>query len=458
MKFATQSSLLLVVSAAISLAAANSAQAQTWNVPMDFVTNLSKLNEPALSTTEFLKPNKRTPMLRPATDTPPAAGSLDTTFGQEGIVITSIHGSTDFATSVALQSDGKILAAGASHNGSKYDFAVARYNTDGSLDTSFNGTGKVITSIGPRPTDPYGDKAYGVAVQSDGKILVARPSMGPSFYADVAIVRYNADGTLDTTFNGTGIVTTDISATNDFMYGLIIQPDGKIVVGGHSNDSGSHDEFEVFRYNPDGSLDTSFNGSGVAKADIGGANLDDAFSIALQPDGKFVLSGLTYAQRCCRGDFATARFNSDGSLDTTFNGTGSIITPTQTFFQPENDVPSHGITVQGDGKIVVAGFSALGTDGDFTLVRYNADGSLDTGFNGTGMTTQFGSGAARGVTQLSSGCRNWRGSNASRRCSISVSTVEGRLRKDVTHFAALASCFPRRQHHRRAEIPRDGNH
>jgi uncharacterized delta-60 repeat protein len=194
---------------------------------------------------------------------PPAAGTLDNTFGNGGIVITSINGRND-VTSMALQSDGKIVAAGKSYNGSNDDFAVVRYNTDGSLDTSSNGSGKVVTAIGLN-----NDKAYGVAVQDNGKIVVAGIWINSAVRAKIAVVRYNADDALDTSFNGTGIVTTDISAYNDFANGLVIQPDGKIVIGGFGQDPGA-DAFELVRYNSDGSLDVSLNSTGIVKTEVGG--------------------------------------------------------------------------------------------------------------------------------------------------------------------------------------------
>lgn len=338
-----------------------------------------------------------------------AAGDLDPTFGSGGIVISDLSGVDDRATSIAIQPDGKILAAGFSEVSGLYEWALVRYNPDGTLDTTFNGTGKVFTAFPFIENGPYGDKAYGVALQEDGKIVVAGFATNASFYFDIAVARYNTDGTLDTTFNGTGTVTTHNSGFSDFGSGVVIQPDGRIVVGGYGTDGATFDSFELVRYNSDGSLDATFNGSGVVKTDVGGGGLDEGLAVALQDDGKLILTGHTYTQRCCTGDFATARFNSDGSLDTDFNGSGAVITPTASFFTEEaSSAVFHGIALQPDAKILVAGTSSTPDSGgpDFTVARYNSDGSLDTSFNGTGLvTTAFGSfgGEARGISVQSDG-------------------------------------------------------
>jgi uncharacterized delta-60 repeat protein len=180
-----------------------------------------------------------------------AEGDLDTTFDSDGKVTTAIGASDNEAYSVAIQSDGKIVAAGSSKNGSNYDFALARYNTDGTLDTNFGTGGKVITAIGSST-----DVAESVAIQSDGKIVAAGFSNNGS-NNDFALVRYNTNGTLDTTFDSDGKVTTAIGSANDAAYSVAIQSDGKIVAAGFSN-NGSNNDFALVRYNTNGSLDTSF--------------------------------------------------------------------------------------------------------------------------------------------------------------------------------------------------------
>ncbi|HET6867778.1 MAG TPA: PASTA domain-containing protein [Solirubrobacteraceae bacterium] len=306
-------------------------------------------------------------------------GSLDTSFNGTGKVTTAVGPgfALDYANALALQPDGKLVAAGSSNNGSKNDFAVARYNPDGSPDTSFHGTGKVTTAIGPADNE-----AYAVAVQPDGKVLVAGKSSNGSNY-DFALARYNPDGSPDTSFNGTGKVTTAIGPDDDIAAAIAVQPDGKLVLAGHSY-TGSQDVFALVRYNPDGSLDTSFHGSGKVTTAIGTAQ-DDASSLALQPDGRLLAAGASYTGSSY--DFALVRYNPDGSLDTSFNGTGKVTTA----IGPDNDV-AEALALQPDGKPVAAGYSWNGSDELVALARYDPDGSLDPAFGSGGkVTTAIGS-------------------------------------------------------------------
>ena len=308
-----------------------------------------------------------------------APADLDTTFSGTGKVTTAIGSGEDTALNVAVQFDGKILVAGKTHNGSNYDFALVRYNANGSLDTTFNLTGRVTTAIGSGD-----DVAKRVAVQSDGKILLAGDYYDGSNY-HLAVVRYNSDGSLDTTFNDTGKATTSISTTNDSCYGLALQGNGKIVVAGSAVIAGSVD-FAVVRYNADGSLDTTFNGTGKVTTPVGSSS-DYATDVVLQSDGKIVLTGVAF--NGSNDDIALARYNANGSLDTTFNGTGKVITTLGASTHEEGEC----VAMQNDGKILVGGWYYGAGNNDFALVRYNANGSLDTTFNGTGkVTTAVGTG------------------------------------------------------------------
>jgi uncharacterized delta-60 repeat protein len=292
-------------------------------------------------------------------------GSLDSSFGGTGIVITPVSINYDQATSVAIQSDGKIVVAGASYS----SFGVVRYNTDGSLDTSFNGTGKVITSVGS-----FGG-ADSVAIQADAKIVVAGRSWDGST-SGFALVRYNSDGSLDTTFNGTGIVVTPGGGAGS----VAIESDGKIIVAGSSG-NGSNAAFTLVRYNADGTLDTSFNGTGKVITSIGNSG-SGASDLAIQIDGKIVAAGysLTAPDNWTTADFALVRYNPDGSLDTSFGGTGKILIP-----DSNSGDYADSVAIQPNGKIVVAGSRAIiNTSYDFAVVRLNPNGSLDTSFNGTG--------------------------------------------------------------------------
>jgi uncharacterized delta-60 repeat protein len=320
-----------------------------------------------------------------------ADGDLDTSFSGDGKQTTAIGSGTDEANSVVLQSDGKIVAAGYSHNGTNNDFAVVRYNTDGSLDTTFDTDGKVTTAIGSGI-----DAAYSVVLQSDGKIVVAGYSYNGT-NDDFAVVRYNTNGSLDTTFDTDGKVTTDIGSSQDQAYSVVLQSDGKIVVAGYSS-NGTNTDFAVVRYNTNGSLDTTFDTDGKVTTDIG-SGTDVAWSVVLQSDGKIVAAG--YSHNGTNTDFAVVRYNTDGSLDTTFDTDGKVTTA----IGSGTDI-AFSVVLQSDGKIVVAGHSYNGTNDDFAVVRYNTNGSLDTTFDTDGkVTTAIGSGtdAAYSVVLQSDG-------------------------------------------------------
>ncbi|HET6771326.1 MAG TPA: delta-60 repeat domain-containing protein [Actinomycetota bacterium] len=328
--------------------------------------------------------------------TPGAAdpGDLDPTFDGDGKVTTHIM-FTDEAHGVAIQADGKIVAAGVTvcdgcaSPVTPHDFALARYHRDGSIDTTFDGDGKVITDF-----DLGEDQAFAVAIQADGKIIAAGSANGPSAY-DFAVARYNADGSLDPTFDVDGKVTTDFAGGNDQGRGVAIQADGKIVVAGVAFsaaclpcDGPASDNFGLARYNPDGSLDPTFGFVGRQVTDFDVAGPDEARGVAVQSDGKIVAAGVAICDPCVLPvtplphDFALARYTTDGSLDPTFDGDGKVKTD---FGGPDE---ANAVALQGDGKIVAAG-SATHSSGAllFALARYKGDGALDTTFDGDGRVT-----------------------------------------------------------------------
>ncbi|MBP7449368.1 MAG: T9SS type A sorting domain-containing protein [Flavobacteriales bacterium] len=309
-------------------------------------------------------------------------GTLDNSFSVDGKVTAPFGTGDDIGQSVAIQADGKILVAGYSNNGTDNDFALARYNTDGTLDNSFSVDGKVTTAVGMGD-----DRGQSVALQPDGGIVVVGYAHN-GIDQDFALVRYNADGTLDNSFSTDGKVTTDFGMGHDYGKSVAIQPDGKILVTGYAN-NGTDDDFALARYNMDGTLDNSFSADGKVTTAFG---TDDNYgiSVAIQPDGRIVVAGFSFIGT--DSDFALARYSVDGSLDYSFSVDGKVTTA----FGTGGDV-GYSVAIQPDGKIVVAGLSLIGTDGDFALARYNIDGSLDNSFSIDGkVTTTFGTGVDRG--------------------------------------------------------------
>ena len=234
-----------------------------------------------------------------------AAGDLDPAFGVGGKRTTDFFGNDDVGAAVAVQPDGKIVVAGIALSGEVGNFAVARYSSDGSLDSSF-GTG------GKTTTDFFGDidLAFGVALQTDGKIIAVGTAVKPlsdRLETYFALARYNTNGTLDSSFGTGGKVTSDVLSINihqtsfvifvQSALGVVVQPDNKIVVVGGIIASESAfstpaplSNFGIARFNTNGTPDTSFNGTGRVSRDFFGRD-DAATSVALQPDGKIVAAG-----------------------------------------------------------------------------------------------------------------------------------------------------------------------
>jgi uncharacterized delta-60 repeat protein len=280
--------------------------------------------------------------------------------------------SSAYGNSVAAQRDGKIIVAGSAQVAGVDQFALVRYNSDGSLDTTLKGSGKVTTAVGAG--DSHGK---GMALQGDGKIVVAGDSPKASGWSCFTALRYTADGSLDTSFGDAGKVTTSIGGKNDSLESVVIQGDGKIVVAGWFNAS-SNNDFAVVRYNANGTLDTSFNETGKAAADFGA----DAYgqSVAVHGDGRIVVAGYTTKSWESKKQCSLACFKANGSLDTSFNGTGKLTTD----FGGDGNAEGRSVAVQTDGKIVVAGYATAGNTEKFALARYNGDGTLDTSFGDSG--------------------------------------------------------------------------
>ncbi len=300
-------------------------------------------------------------------------GDLDTTFGSGGIVTTRISTGPgeNAATGVAIQSDGKIVAVGYAPS-TTYDFVVVRYTTSGTLDATFASGGIVTTSIGTG-----NDYARGVVIQPDGKIVVAGSAYGGS-NLDFAVVRYTISGALDSTFGSGGIVTTPVGLDNDYANSVAIQPDGKIVVTG-STYNGSDRDIAVVRYTASGMPDSTFGTNGIVTTPIGSGN-DYAGGVAIQPDGTIVVAGST--DNGSDDDIAVLRYTASGTLDPTF-GSGGIVTTNIS----SGDDFAGSIAIQGGGKIVVAGQAHNGVDYDFAVLRYTGSGALDPTFGSGGIVT-----------------------------------------------------------------------
>jgi uncharacterized delta-60 repeat protein len=340
-------------------------------------------------------------------------GDLDNSFGTGGKVVKYLAPWLD----IAIQPDGKILAV---------SNVLARYKTDGSLDSSFAINGIDTIKIG---SAIY--KCSAVSLQPDGKILVTgRPAYGTSTLKDFFLIRYHTDGSHDSSFDGDGVLLTDLNSTsNDYGYELAIQQDGKIIVAGASNNY-----LALCRYHSDGSLDSSFDYDGKlvdysVNVNFGG-NWSDAVYMKLQTDGKILVgSGMVIT-----------RLKNDGSVDSSFGtsgvnilassmydiiiqpddkivlaggGTAFVITRLNYDGSPDNNFGNGGVTTTGwypltcshptqiatsvvlqpDGRILAGGYNTCGilNDGrEFVLIRYNDNGSIDSSFNADGkVTTSF---------------------------------------------------------------------
>lgn len=328
----------------------------------------------------------------------PSPGALDSTFGSGGRVMTAIGISKDEALAVAVQQDGKIVTAGYSILTSStttaastttttdYYFTIARYQSTGSLDSTFgffqNGWTDVVTGI-----------ARGVAMQSDGKIVAAGetnpetiitvvtssiPVVTTSANTDFMIARFDANGMLDTTFGpqSNGTVTMDMGYDHDVVRSLALQADGKIVVAGEGINSGSLDFASLIaRFNADGTLDSTFaNGGKLLINTIG--TTSRARVVKIQSDGKIIVGG-NFKDGSGPASFYLVRYDMNGTPDASFNA--GMVTAS-----PGTDPELVDIAILSDGKIVIAGTTNGSSNADVFLMRYNADGTLDTTFGSAG--------------------------------------------------------------------------
>jgi uncharacterized delta-60 repeat protein len=313
---------------------------------------------------------------------PGGGGALDPTFDGDGIrAMQSPYGTIDIVRDVARQSDGKYVVVGAFSNGGATNSALTRFNADGSLDTSF-GDGGTVQPVG----SSYA--LYAVEIQTDGKIVVGGTN-GPSTVA----FRYNANGTPDTTFGSNGersLSTGGTIETGTFSSGLTIQADGKLVLVNYSRNTATSSFYDaaIVRLTASGAVDTTFHGTGYRVFSINSNGNDVPYDVVQQADGKLLMVGVSASSTSsATNNFFAARFNTNGSLDTTFGGgLGYVVVNVST--NPAGNDVAYRVALQSDGKIVLGGVA----NGDFGLVRLNADGTLDTTFDSDGkVTSDFGS-------------------------------------------------------------------
>jgi len=381
---------------------------------------------------------------------PSAPGTLDSSFGSGGIVLTANSQGLQDAPAVQVQSNGQVVVAGEAVGSNKtgWDFRLARYNANGTLDTSFGSGGQVTTDF-----NRLADMAYGLSTQADGKyVVVGKTNQGSGNTVDYnfAIARYNANGTLDTTFGSGGKVTLSFGKGEDSARSVLVEPDGSILVAGYaiennaynfalahysatgqllgttltpigqleppsgpwnspyvkaalqtvtdpntglsttyvvvagsSKSSATNDkDFAVARYQLNGQLDSTFGTAGVVKTRV--SQYDDVASgLAIQADGKIVVAGSTdtgYTPNKTAYNIAVVRYNPDGTLDSTFGTVGIVTTVNSGLFQ---HAYADDVAIQPDGKIDIVGYN----NGNSLVGRFNADGSVDTTFGANGFVT-----------------------------------------------------------------------
>ena len=309
-------------------------------------------------------------------------GSLDNSFGIDGKVILGVDSISE-AQSVLVQNDGKIILAGYAVAGDRYKFAVARLNADGSTDYSFGTEGRVTTEIGNTAV------AFAARIQPDGKIILAGKTWSgiqpeekmilaghaqKSYDYNFAIARYTCNGVLDSTFGVDGIVNTFFEY-DDEIYALGLQPDGKIVATGITG-FGYNYNFAIARYNSDGSLDSSFGTNGKVIEDLG-TQFDIPKSILIQNDGKIIISGNVYFGN---NYFVLVRYKANGNKDETFGTNGISVS------EIDYDGASSASILQNDGKILLAGtINWFTNNANFCMQRFNNDGSIDNFFGNNGL-------------------------------------------------------------------------
>ncbi len=301
-----------------------------------------------------------------------ADGSFDNSFGSGGQVKTKLGSANSGANAVIIQPDGRLLAAGYTTLNGNRDFAVIRYLENGTLDPSFGTNGISIISLAVGSDD-----ANAITLQADGKLLVAGVSHNGA-NLDFAVVRLTANGLLDNSFDADGKVTTAIATGNDYCHAVKVQADGKIVLAGYTEINANYD-IALARYNTNGALDNSFGSFGRVATDIGTSTVDGSFSMLIQTNGRIVVAG--YTVNGVNVDVVLVRYLTNGFPDSSFDGDGKTTTPIGLATDYAN-----AITLQADGKLMVAGASVIGAHAEFAALRFHSDGTLDGSFAAGGRT------------------------------------------------------------------------
>ena len=298
----------------------------------------------------------------------PAQESLDPDFGNNGQLTTGFSIYNDEAYAIAVQSDGKILVAGQSENGVDTDIALARYQVDGSLDTDFNMTGQVTVAVGSG-----NDRGLALTVQEDGKILVAGSTANNSDM-DIAVIRLTADGLPDMDFDQNGQVSIPLPGTNDSTHAVLLQKDGRILLAGSSEGS-SETHLFVARLNSDGSLDNTFGSNGMVtdtdKKDSA------AYAAALRDDGRILLAG--FGEDDGEKRAALFSFLKDGQVDRNFGDQGIAL------LGEENSASVYyDLALLEEGAVLATGAIQGASYRSILLSRFTSTGTLDTSFNKEG--------------------------------------------------------------------------
>jgi len=342
-------------------------------------------------------------------------GSLDTSFGRGGKVTTDVMPShEDWVSSMAIDSRGRIVVGGWSRTGpsmtSESVFTLARYNMDGSLDTSFAGTGKVATDF----RSMLNEQIRALVIDEFDRVVVGgratrstAVSRTPAW--QFALARRTEDGGPDTTFHRDGKVLTDFSsATSESLEALAIDTHGRIVAAGWAKVRDANRQFALARYTDRGFLDGSFDGDGKVLTDFRSVGGEDAqaFALAIDTHGKIVTGGCATVGGNTR--FALARYNDNGSLDASFQDEGRHEGIVLTDFRSATGEGVTALAIDDEARIVVGGWASVDSGGwgsrprrQFALARYLHDGALDRSFHGDGkVLTDFYSSPDEAISAL----------------------------------------------------------